>query len=48
MSVEDLRRVLERAIEALRDFIDRALPPEPALRPIPGPVRRPIVRRSAR
>jgi len=46
MSLEELRRVVERALEALRDFVDRALPPEPALRPVPVPARRPALRRG--
>lgn len=48
MSLEELGKILDRALETLRDFIDRALPPEPALRPVPVPVRRPQIRRAAR
>jgi hypothetical protein len=44
--IDELRQVIDRALETLRDFIDRALPPEPTLRPIPVPARRPPVRRT--
>jgi hypothetical protein len=44
--IDELRQVIDRALETLRDFIDRALPPEPVLRPIPIPARRPPVRHT--
>lgn len=45
MTLEQIQQVIERTLEALRDFVDTALPPEPQLRPIPVPVRRPQGRR---
>ncbi len=44
--IDELRQVIDRALETLRDFLDRALPPEPVLRPIPVPAVRPQVRRT--